>query len=376
MGLAGLTFLLGAIAGAIGLAAFNDWRTNEVEAAETEVELSTVTVGSADLATFIEFDGSLGFATTTDVVSVGDGTFTMIPPAGADLARGDVLYEIDAEPVVMFYGDLPTWRDLEIGVADGRDIAQLEANLWASGYTVDIDDGHGPYLVVDDEFDWPTAIAIKAWETDLGIDDPDGVFERERALFVLGEIRVDDPVSEGSTARTGESVMTATITSVVTDIVDEELATVTGQTTSPTELVTLEVDTAEQGAFAVGNTVDVELSDGRIAVGEVAEIAEVARRIGTGAGATLVVDVVVEVVEVPDGGLLEGPVLIRVVETRSDNATVVPVRALVALAEGGYAVEIVEAGESRLVGVETGLFAEGQVEVVGVEPDDTIVVPS
>jgi hypothetical protein len=43
----------------------------------------------------------------------------------------------------------------------------------------------------------------------------------------------------------------------------------------------------------------------------------------------------------------------------------VPVAALLALAEGGYGVEVVDGGQSRIVAVRTGLFARGRVEVEG-----------
>ena len=49
---------------------------------------------------------------------------------------------------------------------------------------------------------------------------------------------------------------------------------------------------------------------------------------------------------------------------RADVLTV-PVAALVALAEGGYGVQVVDGGTSRFVAVETGLFADGRVEVSG-----------
>ena len=39
--------------------------------------------------------------------------------------------------------------------------------------------------------------------------------------------------------------------------------------------------------------------------------------------------------------------------------------ALLALAEGGYGVEIVEGSTSRIVAVKTGMFAGGRVEISG-----------
>jgi hypothetical protein len=48
------------------------------------------------------------------------------------------------------------------------------------------------------------------------------------------------------------------------------------------------------------------------------------------------------------------------------NVLAVPVSALLALAGGGYGLEVVEpSGVHRLVGVTAGLFASGQVQVSG-----------
>ena len=55
----------------------------------------------------------------------------------------------------------------------------------------------------------------------------------------------------------------------------------------------------------------------------------------------------------------------------------VPVAALLALAGGGYGVEVVEpSGHHRLVGVTTGVFAGGKVQVLGrgLEPGTKVAV--
>jgi multidrug efflux pump subunit AcrA (membrane-fusion protein) len=51
-------------------------------------------------------------------------------------------------------------------------------------------------------------------------------------------------------------------------------------------------------------------------------------------------------------------------ETRK-NVLAVPVNALLADAKGGYSVEVVDSAGRRLVPVELGVFADGQVEVSG-----------
>jgi hypothetical protein len=54
----------------------------------------------------------------------------------------------------------------------------------------------------------------------------------------------------------------------------------------------------------------------------------------------------------------------------------VPVKALLALSDGGYAVEVRRGGETVLIGVETGKFAGGLVEVKGeLTEGDQLVVP-
>jgi len=47
------------------------------------------------------------------------------------------------------------------------------------------------------------------------------------------------------------------------------------------------------------------------------------------------------------------------------NVLAVPVAALLALSEGGYGVQVVQGSSSRIVAVETGLFADGRVEISG-----------
>ena len=77
-------------------------------------------------------------------------------------------------------------------------------------------------------------------------------------------------------------------------------------------------------------------------------------------------------------GTLDGaPVTVTITRETRPDVTTVPVDALLALAEGGYAVEVVDGdGTTRLVGVELGLFADGAVQVTGaVAPGDQVVVP-
>jgi hypothetical protein len=59
------------------------------------------------------------------------------------------------------------------------------------------------------------------------------------------------------------------------------------------------------------------------------------------------------------------PVSVRHVLQDRKDVLVVPVPALLALAEGGYGVEAVDGDTSHIVAVQVGLFAAGFVEISG-----------
>ena len=73
----------------------------------------------------------------------------------------------------------------------------------------------------------------------------------------------------------------------------------------------------------------------------------------------------------------QAPVTVRVVTRAAEDVLAVPVEALLALAEGGYAVELAhDDGTTSLVAVELGAFADGWVEVTGdVAEGDQVEVP-
>ena len=65
---------------------------------------------------------------------------------------------------------------------------------------------------------------------------------------------------------------------------------------------------------------------------------------------------------IPDGM----PVTVVITTVAAEGVLAVPVEAVLALAEGGYALEVVDGGgATHLVGVELGVFADGMVEVIG-----------
>jgi hypothetical protein len=155
--------------------------------------------------------------------------------------------------------------------------------------------------------------------------------------------------------------------------------------TSARRVVTIALDASQQSSVKVGDPVVITLPDnsttpGRVTyVGTVATTPSSSDQNGQGSSTpTIEVDVT------PDrpgatGRLDQAPVDVSITTATVKDALVVPVNALLALASGGYAVEVVTAGVHSLVGVNVGLFddAEGLVQVSGpLHPGQRVVVPS
>ncbi len=136
--------------------------------------------------------------------------------------------------------------------------------------------------------------------------------------------------------------------------------------------VTVDLEAAKQDLAVEGQAVTVTLPDGTELGGEVAEVsatvASAPAEDGGGqedeAESTVEVTVAVDDPEAV-AGLESAPVKVELVAETREDVLVVPVEALLALREGGYAVELVEGDSVELVPVETGMFAGGLVEVSG-----------
>ncbi|MCU1390441.1 MAG: hypothetical protein JWL72_3779, partial [Ilumatobacteraceae bacterium] len=136
----------------------------------------------------------------------------------------------------------------------------------------------------------------------------------------------------------------------------------------------------------VGATIDVEFPDGTEQPGTVVAVGTVATNTSNVPGSTPSVTITIHVDDIPTtvDSFVQIPVTLRVVSDSVPKAFVVPVSGLVALAEGGYALEVVDGkntdgtNATHLIGVATGLFTDGFVSVTGkdVKAGLEIVVPS
>jgi hypothetical protein len=147
-------------------------------------------------------------------------------------------------------------------------------------------------------------------------------------------------------------------------------------TTGTSRTVGIRLETTRQSLATVGAAAQVVLPDGSVADGAIVDVGTVATRDSEQSPPKIDVTVALNDASVA-GSLTEAPVTVRLTKATAEGVLTVPVRALLALSEGGYAVEVNRRGTRVLVGVELGAFADGAVAVTGdLRAGDKVVVPS
>jgi hypothetical protein len=301
----------------------------------------TATVARQTLVDSEKVDGTLGYGDPVALRAIG-GMVTWLAPEGATVRRGKPVFRVDGAPVVLLYGPLPLYRPLSPGVA-GPDVKQFERNLASLGYRG---------FTVDDNYTGATADAVREWQDDLGVDET-GTVSAGLVAYAPGAIRI------------------AAHTAAVGAPAGGQVVSYTGTT----RLVTIELPVTDRHLAVAGAGVSIELPDGKTVPGTVASTGAVATA-EPGADSEPTVEVTVTVAdEKALGDLQEGPVDVSLTASRREGVLTVPVAALVALAEGGYGVQV---ADGRYLTVETGLFADGRVEVSGsgLAAGMTVGVPS
>ena len=273
-----------------------------------------------------------------------------------------------ADTAFLFYGDGAAWRSMSINTAPGPDIGWLETNLVALGYGD---------LEVDDVFDSETADAVMAWQTDVGVTVT-GEIPLGQVVFIAGPAPVSAlAVSRGDSVNEGAVLYELTAVELVSSTVGPD--GVQDQTVTA-QRVTARLDLVDQDLLALGTSVLIELPDDTEVNGEVIELGAVPVIVSATeqSNESSYLDVVIAPGESVDPNWTGATVQVRFATEVAQAVLSVPVSALLALQEGGYAVEIVQPdGSVRLVGVSTGLFADGFVEVAGngLAPNLEVVIP-
>ena len=108
---------------------------------------------------------------------------TKVPEVGTSVNPGQVIAEVSGLAIVLFEGEVPTFRDLDTTSSRGPDIEQLERNLERLGFS---DDSR---MTVDETFTESTANAVKAWQASLGVEQT-GVVARSAVVFSDGSASI------------------------------------------------------------------------------------------------------------------------------------------------------------------------------------------
>jgi peptidoglycan hydrolase-like protein with peptidoglycan-binding domain len=309
----------------------------------------TDTVTRRDLVQTEQVDGRLGYGATRTIAGGPEGTITDLPDEGTVVDRGGLLWEVDGAPgPALLFGDRPMWRRLSSGVDKGEDVRQLEENLVALGYA-------DPAVVtVDDSYTSATAAAVKRWQKDRGLEQT-GAVEATDVVFAAGPVRI-----AALKAAVGDKGGGAT---AVVDVTGAE------------QIGAVKLETGKASVARQGDAVTVELGDGRTINGTVRSVGTVVHSDTDQGQTTNYIDIVVALEGGQVVGLDDAPVTVNFTRSSAKDVLAVPVRALLALAEGGYAVERVTATGTELVPVELGDYADGYVQVTGSVADgDTVVV--
>jgi hypothetical protein len=358
---------------------------------------SLATVARRDLSSQTELSGTLIYAGSYTVAyqagssadpaasaspggggGSGSGTFTWLPKVGQVIRQGRPLYDVNGTPVVLLYGPTPMYRSLSEDLT-GADVAELNADLVALG-----DATRAEIPVGSDTFTWWTKYGLEKLQAALGVTQT-GTLSLGQVVFLpAGALVSSVSASLGGLAQTGSTVLAATSTA---------------------RQVSIALDPAQQSEIALGDKVGIVLPDNQTIPGVISSIGTVATTSspgdtgGSGSGdnspdsssdtspgggstSTPTIAVLVRPTEAPSAGSWwdQASVNVTVTTAAVHNALVVPVDALIALASGGYAVEVAEAdGAHRLVPVSLGMFddADGLVQITrsGLAVGEKVVVP-
>jgi hypothetical protein len=360
------------VAGVTG--AFGNMDSPGSGTASSAYRTSTATVTRGSLTSQTQVAATLGDAGTYSVVNQAQGTITELPEAGQVVRQGQVLYGVNGSPVMLLYGPVPAYRDLAEGMT-GPDVAELNADLVQLRYATAAQLGPRSGW---NYFSAETAYALEALQAHLAVTQT-GTLALDQAVFLPSAALITGPGPDtvpGGTATPGSVVLTAS---------------------STTPVVTIALDPAQQTEVKDGEQVSITLPDGATTPGVVSQVAAVATAPGSsssaGSGssdnpsssgsdssATIAVQVALSDPKAA-GSLNQAPVEVTITTGSVADALVVPVDALLAQGSGGYAVEVIGAGNRHhLVAVSLGLFddAAGLVQVTGtgLSAGQHVVVPA
>jgi hypothetical protein len=316
---------------------------------------SLYTVTRMDLSSQTRVSATLGYSGSYSVVNQAQGTVTSLPSVGQVVSQGQVLYQISGSPVVLLSGSIPAYRTLSSGLT-GEDVAELNADLVALGYATNTEIPSG----TNDFTHW-TEAGMEKLQAAVGVTQS-GTLSLGQAVFEPTAVRVTTILATlGAAVQPSQPVLAAT---------------------SSTRQVSINLDAAQQSEVATGDKVTITLPNDRTTPGVISSVGAVAAAPPPGSSdSSPTITVLVQPIDpVATGTWDQAPVDVTITTGIVTDALVVPVDALLARADGSYALEVVGAhGAHRLVAVALGLADDAngllQVSGSGLASGQRVVVP-
>lgn len=437
-----------AAAAAIGGAV--SWKGNAAPAGTAAASVQTTTVTRTRLSTGMTLSGTLGYAAAQPLSGHKPGIVTWLPPSGETVTRGQRLYTVDNEPVPLFYGTTPLYRQLNAAGMVGPDVETVARNLSALGYHIGYQPPVGTVVTQARPIASPQASALTVAASAVGtasprptpsptlsptavptaLPTPASRSPSPPASQPAGQPSVTPPASHpaptGSpaapsatdgtgatpaksrtpaskppvvtaTVRQGDAVLTRTLIHAIArwqaaaglpstgilavgDILVEpgpvQVTSVQAQLGDPAEsqlmtvaltakTITVPVDSADIVSVRRSGKVTITLPDGAATSGTIIAIGTSVQ-----SGQSTTDGQPQQAVTIaPDhrsavADLTSAPVQVTFAGETATGVLAVPVTALLALSGGGYALQL---PDGRLIRVQTGLFAQGMVQVSGPE---------
>ena len=350
-------------------------------AAQTGPAVETVELVRQDMSSTESLPGTLGYGAARAVAGGGKGVVTWLPKPGATVHRGQQVFRVDDQAVPLFYGSLPLYRPLTVRNTVGRDVRIVANNLRALGYSIGRQPSPGEWVTRpvtppaapapptaqatapapkdgkraapatppestkvrsgDGVLTADLIAAIKRWQKQLRLPETGAVAPGD-VVVQRGPVRVDSVSVEPGAAADGP-LMSVTPTDKV---------------------ITVLADANQAGAVDRGDKVSVSLPGDKTAPGKVSAVGtELKTQDGDGGDAPPRLSITVTLNDPKAAKRIDSAeVEVAFAGEVHEDVLVAPLGALVALSEGGYAVQVDGGG---LVAVETGMFAKGLVEIEG-----------
>jgi peptidoglycan hydrolase-like protein with peptidoglycan-binding domain len=213
-------------------------------------------------------------------------------------------------------------------------------------------------MVLDEFFSVETYQAVLDFQKAVGLEQ-DGILNIGEVAFLPGSLQVKNQLeSSGGFVGPGSDILEVSLSE---------------------KMVRMNLPASDQGILSVGDSVLIEMPDNSEVPGTVEFVSQTAQAgLNEWDPKTFEVQIEFDDPSVAEG-LDEAPVDVIVVSDSVEDVMAVPISALLALLEGGYAVELdTGGGNIVLIGVEVGFFgSNGLIQVISdqLQPGDRVIVP-